>query len=277
MPPVSEPSLATPQTPSGARPGARPGVILLDGLRAACMLLTRFPVGARPLADEARRWAAAFLPVVGLGLGLLGALALLGLGPPLGARLAAALTVGLMLLATGALHEDGLADTADALGGAYSRERLFAILKDSRLGTYGVLALVLTLFIRIEALAALGPRGPAAFVLAAVLSRAPLPWMMAALPYVTPDSVARSANLMRVGVPVVAAATGATLLVLAGAVGLGALPWAVAAGAAAGTAIVALVGAWRFHRRAGGITGDFLGATQQASELVVLLILLAAA
>jgi adenosylcobinamide-GDP ribazoletransferase len=276
---VSEPGLASSQgasTSNGESP-ARAAVILVGGLRAACMLLTRFPVGSRSVPLEARRWAAAFLPLVGLGLGLLGALALAGLELRLAPRLAAALTIGLMLLTTGALHEDGLADTADALGGARTRERLFTILKDSRLGTYGVLALALSLLFRIEALAELGPRGPAAFALAAVLSRAPLVWLMRALPYVTPESLARSADLVRVSKGAVAVATSLSLAAIAGAVALGVLSWAHAALALLAVGLVALLSGWRFLRRAGGITGDFLGAAQQACEVAVLVTLLAAA
>jgi adenosylcobinamide-GDP ribazoletransferase len=292
---VSEPVAATPplsagdpespappaqirrQVPDDVRPGVWAGVwaILAGGLRAACMLLTRLPVGARPVAREGLRWAAGFIPLVALGLGLLGAL-LLGALAPLGPRLAAAATIGLMLLVTGALHEDGLADTADALGGGHTRERLFAILKDSRLGTFGVLALVVTLSMRIEALAELGPRGPAAFAAAAVLSRAPLVWLMGALPYVTPADAARSADLVAVRPRVVALASAITLAAMAAAALKGPLSGWLLAGALGSAALVALLGGWYFRRRAGGITGDFLGATQQAGELAVLLTLLAA-
>jgi adenosylcobinamide-GDP ribazoletransferase len=275
---VSDPGAATTEAPPGAfEPPVRAWTILLDGVRAACMLLTRFPVGTRSLPPEARRWAAAFIPLVGLGLGLLGALVLAGLEQALAPRLASALTVGLLLLATGALHEDGLADTADALGGARDRERLFAILKDSRVGTYGVLALTLSLLVRIEALAELGPRGPVALALAAMVSRAPLVWLMRALPYVTPEGLARNADLFGVSRPALIVAGSTVLVALAGAGSLGVLAWPGVALCLLVVALVALVAGWRFQRRAGGITGDFLGATQQACEIAALVTLLAAA
>src|SRR5687768_15775709 len=150
---MPEPPTATASLPSaGGVPVAPPTgwALVASGLRAACMLLTRLPVGRSPIPAEARRWGAAFFPLVGLGLGLLGAALLMALEPRLGTRLAAAIAIAALLLVTGALHEDGLADTADALGGAQDRDRLFAILKDSRLGTYGVLALCLSMFVRIE-------------------------------------------------------------------------------------------------------------------------------
>jgi adenosylcobinamide-GDP ribazoletransferase len=276
---MSEPWTASSAAPlagvSGKKPLAALGMRVAGGLRAAAMLLTRLPLGSGPLAPEARSWAAAWIPLVGTGLGLTGGGLLAWLEPRLGGRLAAALTIGLMLLVTGALHEDGLADTADALGGARERTRLFAILKDSHLGTYGVLALVLSLLVRIEALHQLGIRAPGAYLLAAPLSRLPLVWLMAALPYVTPEGVARSRDLVRIGAGQVAVATGLMLSMMVALVGIGLLAPVTAALALASVAFTAALAGWRFHRRAGGITGDFLGATQQLSEIALLLILLA--
>jgi adenosylcobinamide-GDP ribazoletransferase len=174
------------------------------------------------------------------------------------------------------LHEDGLADTADALGGARDRDQLFAILKDSRLGTYGVLALVLSMLIRFESLTALAMQAPAAYLLAAVFSRAPLVGLMAALPYVTPAGAARNADLARVGRGTVSAAALTTLVVAGGAVAVRAFPWTAVSLALLTALVAALVAGGNFRRRAGGVTGDFLGAAQQLCELAVLLTLLAA-
>jgi adenosylcobinamide-GDP ribazoletransferase len=250
--------------------------VLLGGLRAAGMLLTRLPLGRGPVPAASLPLAAGFIPLVGLALGVLGALLLRLLEPPLGARLAAALTIAVLLLATGALHEDGLADTADALGGARDREQLFAILKDSRLGTYGVLALLLSMIVRLESLTALGGQAPAAYLVAAVVSRAPLVGLMAALAYVTPSSAARNADVVRVGRGTVLGAAVTTLVVAAAAVGLQAFAWWAVGLALLAAAGAALLAGWNFRRRAGGITGDFLGAAQQVCELAVLLTLLLA-
>jgi adenosylcobinamide-GDP ribazoletransferase len=174
-------------------------------------------------------------------------------------------------LLTGAFHEDGLADTADALGGAYDRDRLFAILKDSRIGSFGAAALVMSLVLRVCLLARLGPAAPLALVMVGAASRVPPVWLMAALPYVTTGD-ARSRPLTRGGAAqaVMATALAAGLL---GAVHTALSPVAVLAMVAVSLAAVLLCG-WRFHARAGGITGDFLGATQQVSEAGLLLALI---
>jgi adenosylcobinamide-GDP ribazoletransferase len=130
---------------------------LRDDLAAAFTLLTRLPAarfggGTHDLARAV--WA---FPVVGLVVGALGGAAywlVHALGaPPL---LAACWTLAAMLLVTGAFHEDGLADTADGFGGGRTRERKLEIMRDSRIGSYGALALGLSLIMRVAAIAALG-------------------------------------------------------------------------------------------------------------------------
>jgi adenosylcobinamide-GDP ribazoletransferase len=178
------------------------------------------------------------------------------------------------VLVTGALHEDGLGDTADAWGGAGGdRQRLFAILKDSRHGTYGVLALVLSVGSRWACLERLGLAAPGALLLTAALSRTPLVWMMARMPYVTPPATAVSGAAARATTPQAIAATGLAALIFAGLVAAGFID-GLAAGAAAAAGIgVSLWLARRFRALAGGIAGDFLGATQQLTEVVMLVVL----
>lgn len=247
---------------------ARALVELAGGLRAATALLSRLPVGRAPISAAARRWAAAWFPLVGAGLGAAGA-GVLMLARPTGPFLAATLAVAALLLLTGAFHEDGLADTADALGGASDRDRLFAILKDSRIGTYGAAALCMSLLVRVGALARLEDGAPAALVLAQSLSRIPPVWLMASLPHVTP--VARSTDVTRphplaVSLASVVAVLGVGLALARGWIGPGlALAIALLLGG------VFVLAAWRFAARAGGITGDFLGATQQVAEVALLL------
>jgi adenosylcobinamide-GDP ribazoletransferase len=267
--PAARESPPEPAPPAG---GAR---AFLGGLRAAMMLLTRVPVGSRPTSLEARRWAAAWFPVVAAALGLLGAV-VLQLGPA-GGFLSAVLAVGAVVLVTGALHEDGLADTADALGGATDRERLFAILKDSRIGAYGAVALGLSLLVRVAALERAGSGAAAAFLLAQLLSRLPVVWLMAALPYVTPAAVARSADVARAPRSAALVATALTAGFTAALVRPGWLALPRAAGGAAAAVVVFLLCAWRFRARAGGITGDFLGAAQQLGEAAVLVTVVALA
>ena len=245
----------------------------LRGLRAALTFLTRVPVGGFPYSEAEWRWAAGWFPAVGLLIGCACAavdLALLPAGPWPAAI--ASVIAGLLL--TGAFHEDGLADTADAMGGAYTRERLLEILKDSRVGSFGAAALTMALLLRVACLAALGPAAPAAIVIVHACSRVPPLWLMRALPYVTRDDAARSRLVARPGDPQVLLATGTGGLVLLVAVMLGALSEAQAlalVGVGVGAAILC---GWRFVARAGGITGDFLGATQQVVEGLGLLALL---
>ena len=197
-----------------------------------------------------------------------------------------AVLVGLAvtMLVTGGFHEDGLADTADALGGAiFDRGKLLEILKDSRIGTYGALALVISVGLRAALLCELAAPGRLhesgawGLVLAMlgshVFARVGPVWLMALMPYVTDEAHARSRPIVRAGVPqaLVASAHGAALLVA----GLTLVPNAAFGLVVAFSTIVPVsaFAAWRFHARAGGITGDFLGAQEQCGEVAVLLAL----
>ncbi|MBB4064540.1 adenosylcobinamide-GDP ribazoletransferase [Gellertiella hungarica] len=186
--------------------------------------------------------------------------------------LAAAIAVGLLVLLTGALHEDGLGDTADGLGGGRNRERALEIMKDSRIGTYGALALGLSLLVRVSALSALiTEASPAAAALAlagsAALSRSAMVWHWRHLPPAKADGVAA-----RVGVP-----TGAALRMAVG-TGLAAfllLTLPVLSLPAVAVTVLAGFGAtflFTIHigRRLAGHTGDTIGATQQISDMVLL-------
>jgi adenosylcobinamide-GDP ribazoletransferase len=251
----------------------------VSALRAALMLLTRLPVGRGPLSPAALRWGPALFPVAGAVVGAAGACVLALARPRAGGWVAAALALAATILLTGALHEDGLADSADALGGAPAgdRARLFAILKDPRHGTFGVLALGLSLLTRAAALERLDALAPAALLLAAILSRGALVWLMAWLPYVTPAELARNAAAARAGPAQLVAAAAATAVLAATLPALGWLGATAVVRAAAAAAVVTALCGWRFRARAGGITGDLLGASQQLSEIAVLLALVLAA
>lgn len=241
---------------------------LLHDLRACGSFFTRLPFGypqtKRPFADA--MWAA---PVIGAGIGL-GVAAMLsaalGLGLPPGAATALALTVGILL--TGALHEDGLADVADGFGGGRDRAAKLAIMKDSRIGTYGALALGLSLLARWSALGGLAhaPAGKLVFVLAAAhaASRALLAPLMHALPS------ARETGLSA-GVGAVGSGTAVAALCLGGAA---LLPLGLSFTFAAIflLALVFLGLAFLAKQQIGGQTGDVLGALQQGGEIAVLLI-----
>jgi adenosylcobinamide-GDP ribazoletransferase len=246
----------------------------LAGARAALTFLTRVPCGKRPVSQAALAWAPAWFPVVGFMLGAAGSLVLLGLSRA-GSMVASVATVAFLAFVTGAFHEDGLADSADALGGAFDRAKLFAILKDSRIGSFGAAALVLVLLLRITALAKLGPVAMPALVLSQTISRTTPVWLMAALPYVSPSETARSERAVtkHAGLAVIATvfASIATTVLLKGQY----LPPVGVFVALAVSVLLAVVCGWRFHVRAGGITGDFLGATQQLTDAAILVALAA--
>jgi adenosylcobinamide-GDP ribazoletransferase len=235
------------------------------------VLLTRLPLPELP-ADAFKRQARAAwaFPLAGLATGL-PAIAAGGaaLAAGLPAPVAAGLILVLQILLTGAMHEDGLADCADGFWGGFTRERRLEIMKDSRIGTYGVLALVLSAGLRWSALAALLPVTGVLPVLAvAVLSRAPMAFMMALMP------LARSSGLSRsVGAPPVAAAWfGLGVSLLISTLLLGVLT-TLAVTLIAATAPLLL--AFLAHRKIGGQTGDVLGATQQITEITLLIVLTA--
>ena len=125
-------------------------------LRWAWAFLTRLPGGAHPGDDRELGRSVPWFPIVGAILGALSGTVYWALHGPLGAPLAAVLAVAASAAATGGLHEDGLADTADALGGA-TRERRLEIMKDSRVGVFGAMALVLSTLARVFAVSSLGP------------------------------------------------------------------------------------------------------------------------
>src|SRR5271167_906470 len=138
-----------------------------EELKVSALFLTRLPFApATPVDGAATARAAWAFPVAGILIGLIGA-AIYALAHKLGlpAWPSAALSVAATLAATGCLHEDGLADTADGFGGGKTRERKLEIMRDSRIGTYGVCALVLSLLLRVSALASLADPGAVAWAL----------------------------------------------------------------------------------------------------------------
>jgi adenosylcobinamide-GDP ribazoletransferase len=237
------------------------------GFGAAVGFFTRIPVGAPFAADWHLADAGWAFPLVGAGIGAVAgfvfvAAQLIGLGDWLPALLA--MLAGLLL--TGAIHEDGLADAADGLLGGPDRESKLAIMRDSRHGTYGILAIVMSIGLRAAALAQIGEAVHAglALVAAHAASRAMLPSVMRALPPARGDGLGAAAGRPRVA----AAIAAAVIAVGIGLAALGPLRGAVALGCSA----VAVFAAAAFARRQiDGYTGDVLGAFQQIGEIVILL------
>jgi adenosylcobinamide-GDP ribazoletransferase len=235
------------------------------GLLGAVAFLTRVPagVGVRPAGELAR--SVPWFPVVGAGVGLAVAAVYAGAGrllPPLpAAALAVVAGVGL----TGAFHEDGLGDTADAFMGHHDRDATVRILKDPRLGTFGVLAVAASLLLRVAAVAALAPAAALAALPAAhALSRAAAVAAMAAVPAAGHTGLG-AGYLLALSRRRALAGTAAGLAVALALLGAAAL-WAAAAAALAALALGRLA-----VRRVGGLTGDVLGAVQQVGEVLTLL------
>jgi adenosylcobinamide-GDP ribazoletransferase len=236
----------------------------MRGFRAALAVLTRLPAGKLELADF--RTAPGWFPAVGLMIGAAQAVVMAVVLSVWGPWLAALAALATGILLTGALHEDGLADTADALGSPRSAERALEIMRDSRIGAYGTLALILTLGAQVLALGGLaagvgaGPQAALAVVVAAGLSRAPMAALLRIGPYLRATGAASGMTGpwprggVLAGGLALGAAAGLALWGLGGA----------ALGGGAGLVIAATgVGVWA-RRRLGGITGDVLGAVQQA-------------
>jgi adenosylcobinamide-GDP ribazoletransferase len=227
-------------------------------------VLTRIPIGVgapEPGAVAAGAWA---FPLVGAGVGGIAAFVFflveffgIGAGP------AALLAVLTGIAVTGALHEDGLADTADGFGGGHDQAQKLAIMRDSRQGTYGIVALAASIGLRAAAIAAAPDPISAGLGLIAAhaASRGLLPIPMRLLAPAREDGLGAAAGRPSISVAVVAAAI--ALAALGQSRGLVAL---VTAGAA--VAVTALLA----QRQIGGYTGDVLGAFQQIGEIVMLLV-----
>ncbi len=205
-----------------------------------------------------------FFPLVGLVVGSGAVLLQRLLMPHLGRPVIALIVLAYLVLITGCLHEDGLADTADAFGAGWNKEQVLLILKDSRIGSYGATALALSLLARYLLLAWLPVEHFAAYVISAhVLCR----WSSLPLSYFLPPAReedgqgARIAKLTPLSSLVFGSLFSVVVVILA-------LRWTAVAPLL--VAILAVVlSAWLYSRKIGGVTGDCFGATNQLTEIAV--------
>ena len=277
----------------------------LEYFFAALRFFTRLPV-PRWVGHSAEQLnhAARYFPLVGVIVGAVGAAVTLGALHLWPAPLAVLLGMAATLLATGAFHEDGLADSIDGFGGGWTREQVLAIMKDSRIGSYGAIGIGLALLAKFEVLTALATVSPAPTFLFALIaghaaSRFAATTLIFALDYARDDpglptphpppqgggdgssplcgsaSIADPA-LGRPGDGVwskskpLATRMGKGELAVAGCFGLAPcllLPAASVTVALTLVALATLLAARYFASRIGGYTGDCLGATQQLAEL----------
>lgn len=236
----------------------------------AIVFLTRIPIPWQvPDLDARLPRCTPWFPLVGVLVGAMGALAW-WLGASAGNALIGAIAaVAATALVTGAFHEDGLADTFDGLGGSPDRERALTIMKDSRIGAFGTVALVLVLLARIGALLSLGGAAMAALIGAHALARLSSLPLIRWLPYARADGGTGkpfAGGVGDMGLTAAVAATALLTLVLWGPSAV--VVWLV-------VALLVGVTGWWYYRRLGGITGDTLGATNQVVELGCYLVLVA--
>ena len=254
----------------------------------ALQFFTRIPITGRlavwvGYSPAMLRAASVYFPLVGSVVGIFSALVLwlaLAALPPsaLGALMAAILATAASVWLTGGFHEDGLADTADALGGYVAAEKALEIMKDSRIGSYGSLTLILVLGLKIATLALLAQQSPllaaVALLWAHTLSRLSPLLLMFSLAHVGDLARSKSKPLADAISPVQLAAA----LIWPTLIGAAAL-WLIPTGAWVLAALSMLLSTWHlrawFAARIGGFTGDTLGCTQQISELLAYLALAA--
>ncbi len=235
-----------------------------SGFVVAVQFLTRIPIRSGRAGELSR--AVPWFPVVGALIGAAVGGVAAGLGELVPMAVAAAVAVLFGIALTGAFHEDGLADTADALAGGWTRERRLEILDDPRHGSYGVAALGGSIVVRVVAVGSLGPADAFTGLVAAhSLARGVAVVTMVVVPLAKPDGLgagyARSVTTGR------AALTGFLAVAIAAlATGWWAGPLAAAA------LVAAAVVAFFAIRAIGGITGDILGAIEQLAECAVLVV-----
>lgn len=233
------------------------------GVLGAFQFLTRIPIRLRSAPDLAT--SVPWFPVVGALIGAVVGSIALGLMELVPATVAAALAVVVGMMLTGAFHEDGLADTADAMGG-FTQERRREILKDSRHGSFGVAAMCSTILIRVVCVASLNPAAAFAGLVAAhTLGRgaavgvmglaAPVPTEGLGADYARSLTPARTMTGVAASLGFAALAVGWWVVPIATAVGVGAF-------------LVALIAGRSF----GGVSGDILGAVEQVGECLTLVV-----
>lgn len=252
----------------------------LRAVAAAFTFMTRLPLGRFASHDENHlRASAAYFPLVGVTVGAIGASVYVASKSLWPTSIAVLLSMIATVFATGAFHEDALADTLDGFGGGRTPDRILEIMKDSRVGSFALVGVALTLAVKFAALVSIGESGGVSriartLVAGHVLARwSSIPLMMT-LPYVRPTSTnARPSAGGPFATPLHPgrAFTGSAIAAVLSFAVLGAS--SIVAGIVA-IVVTLIAGLW-FKRRIGGITGDTLGAANQIVEVAVYLAILA--
>lgn len=233
-------------------------------LATAFQFLTRLPMPSVTFEEDSLSRSVKFFPLVGLAVGsgaaLLQSILIVHLARPL----TAFVVLTYLVLITGCLHEDGLADTADGFGGGWTKDRVLAILRDSRIGSYGAIALVLSLLARYLLLASLPMERFIAYVISAhVLCR----WSSLPLSYFLPPAREQEGQGARI-----AKLTSFSSLLFGSALSTAIVIFALRRSSVAPLLVaplIVLVSGWFYNKKIGGITGDCFGATNQLTEIAI--------
>ena len=230
----------------------------------AFQFLTRIPMPSIEFEADSLSRAVKFFPLVGLVVGS-GVVSLqMVLTPHLNRSLVALILLLYLVLITGCFHEDGLADTADAFGGGWSRDQILLIMRDSRIGSYGGTALVLSLLARYLLLASLPLEHFAAYIISAhVLCR----WSSLPLSYFLPPAREQDGQGARI-----AKLTSLPSLIFGSLCSFAVVGFALRRAAVTPLVVATLtvgLSGWLYSRKLGGVTGDCFGATNQLTEIAV--------
>lgn len=242
--------------------------LMIQEFLLSLSFFTRIPIGKRGFTGMKLAQSAWSFPIAGAVVGALDGvvyIAILQIG--LANNIAATLTIIFHLILTGCLHEDGLADTADGLASGRSMEQKLAIMRESHIGSYGILALIAVISLRSNLIASFSATLPTLliFISAAAASRAFLVVFMRSLPQARNDGLSVVAGKPSLAQTLLAISLGSCSLTLAGKI-----PAALLAIAA--LIIIYIIIRHIAHKNFGGLTGDVLGAAQQISEVALLLI-----
>jgi len=236
----------------------------VNELLLAFQFMTRIPISGLPREPRALARAAKFFPVVGLAIGLIGVAIYRALVTRVQPQLVALVLLVYLVLVTGALHEDGLADAADGFGGGWTKEKILMIMRDSRIGSFGAVAVTLSLLSRFIVISNTSPaRLPGFLIASSVLCRwtaLPLGFW---LPYARDDQGLGGAVAGRMPLASLLWGTGFAVLSVAAALGLGSLlPWLI-------TLVITAASGFYFKHHIQGVTGDCFGAANQITEIAI--------
>lgn len=237
---------------------------LLQDLLVAFQFLTRLPVPGVAFRPDSLTKSVKFFPVVGLAVGLAGSWLQRLLAPHLSRPLAALLVLACFVLVTSGLHEDALADAADGFGGGWSREKMLTIMRDSRIGSYGAIALALSLLARFILLSSLPSSRFAAYVISAhVLCR----WSTLPLSYFLPSARAEEGQGARI-----AQKTSLASLIIGTGISIAVVAFLMRSACwipILTASVITILSGFYYWRRLRGVTGDCFGATNQLTEIAI--------